>query len=399
MTGSSKAQEGLGGVPGGYMFMGVGARGLGMAGAYTAIADDATAVYWNPAGLADQNPFRVSFMHALLFMDTSFDFLAATAQTERFGSFGAALMALNSGGFEQRTVLNEVVGDFSTQDMTIMTSWSKQIRGDFSFGITYKFVTQKILTHSGNGHGFDIGFKTLLFDRLQTGLVFRNLLQPSITLATEGQRYPMQVGIGASTLVFNDQLLLSAEASKISGWGQTLFHFGAEYRIMNQAAIRIGVNKNSITFGAGFNFNAFNFGYSNVGGSDLGNSHRFSIDYAFGGFGVGAGAYPRVFSPTGEQSVTRIKLKARSRDEIASWAFAIVDAQGKSVRHFTQSGQPPKEIVWDGRDGMGALVADGLFKYVFNVQTVDGEVINAEGRLVTINSSGPQGVFASSQAE
>jgi hypothetical protein len=395
----SSAQEGLGGMPGAYMYMGVGARALGLGGAYTAIANDATAVYWNPAGLADQNPFRVSFMHAVLFMDTSLDFFAASAPTERYGSFGAALMALNSGGFEQRTALNEVVGNFNTRDVSIMASWSKQFMGNLSLGLSYKFVTQKILNYSGSGHGLDVGLKTLLFDRLSAGLVFRNLIQPNVILATDDQNYPMQMGIGASTFIINDQVLVSAEVSKISGWGEMVYHFGAEYRVMNQAAIRIGANKNSFTFGAGFNFNALDFGYSNVGGSDLGSSHRFSIDYAFGGFGVDADAYPRIFSPAGEQSVTRIRLKAKSRDQIENWMFVILDAKGKSIRQFTQSGQPPKEIVWDGRDGMGSLVKDGQFKYVFNIKTVEGRVMNSEGKLVTIDSSGPQGVFASSEEE
>ena len=399
LPGSSKAQEGIGGVPGAYMYMGVGARALGLGGAYTSIADDATAVYWNPAGLAQQNPFRVSFMHAVLFMDTALDFFAASAPTERYGSFGAALMALNSGGFEQRTALNEVVGNFNTRDMTVMASWSRQFMGNVSLGLSYKFVTQKILNYNGSGHGLDIGLKTVLFDRLHAGLVFRNLIEPSVALASDGQSYPTQVGVGASTYLINDQLLVSAEVSKISGWEEMVYHFGAEYRIMNQTAILIGVNKNSFTFGAGFNFNALDFAYSNVGGSDLGSSHRFSVDYAFGGFGVNAAAYPKIFSPSGEQSVTRIRLKAKSREDIEHWMFAIVDEQGKSVRQFTQSGKPPKEIVWDGRNGMGTLVADGRFKYVFNVRTVEGSVMNSEGKLVTIDSQGPQGVFASSEEE
>jgi hypothetical protein len=399
MPGICIGQEGLGGVPGSYMYMGVGARALGMGGAYSAVADDATAVYWNPAGLAQQNPFRVSFMHAVLFLDTALDFFAASAPTEKFGSFGAALMALNSSGFEQRTALNEVVGNFNTRDMTIMASWSKQLMGNFSFGLSYKYVTQKILNYSGSGHGLDLGLKTFLFDRINAGLVLRNLVKPSILLASEGQSYPTQIGIGASTSLVNDQLLVSAEVSKINGWGEPVFHLGAEYRVMNQAAILIGANRNSFTFGAGITFDAFDFSYSNIGGSDLGSSHRFSLDYAFGGFGVNARAYPKIFSPSGEMSVTRIRLKAKSREPIENWSFAIFDAQNKPVMEYSQAGTPPKEIVWDGRSGTGTLAADGQFHYVFKVKTMQGNVLNSEGKLVTIDSKGPQGVFASSEEE
>ena len=47
-----------------YLRMGVGARALGMGGAFTAIADDATAAYWNPAGLVKIEHIEATFMYA-----------------------------------------------------------------------------------------------------------------------------------------------------------------------------------------------------------------------------------------------------------------------------------------------------------------------------------------------
>ena len=62
---SAQAQDGLAGMPGTYLHMGVGSEALSMGKAYTAIAHDATAIYWNPAALADQNPYQVYFTHSV----------------------------------------------------------------------------------------------------------------------------------------------------------------------------------------------------------------------------------------------------------------------------------------------------------------------------------------------
>jgi hypothetical protein len=393
------AQNGTGGMPGSYLYMGVGARALGMGGAYSAVANDATAVYWNPAGLAQMNPYQVSFMHAVLFMDSSFDFIGATAPTEHWGNFGAAMLSLTSGDFEQRTALNEEVGTFSTRDMAVLFSWSKHFFDRISVGLNYKLVTQKILNHSGSGHGIDLGVKAPLVENISAGVVLRNLLTPKVTLAESPQTYPMQIGIGIARAVFDDQFLLSAEFSRISGWGNPQLSIGGEYRFMERMALRFGVNSRSITFGAGFSFDSFGVGYSNVGNVDLGASHRFSLDYAFGGFGVGAAASPEVFSPAGELNITHIKLKVKTRERAESWFFAIIDSEGETIRQFRQSGTPPDEIVWDGRDTMGQLVHDGKFSYLLDVRTAKGENLTVEGNLVSIDSSGPDGVFSMSEGD
>ena len=67
-TPCATAQTGYAGMPGSYLHMGVGARAMGMGKAYTALASDPTAVYWNPAGLATQDPYQIYVMHSTLFL-------------------------------------------------------------------------------------------------------------------------------------------------------------------------------------------------------------------------------------------------------------------------------------------------------------------------------------------
>ena len=388
---SLNAQDGYAGMPGTYLQMGAGAGALGMGKAYTALATDASAVYWNPAALADQNPYQFYFMHSALFFDTSLDFLGASMPTRKWGSFGTGVMALSSGDFEERNALNQEVGSFNMIDMAYLLSWSRKLGKQFSIGISYKMVTQKVDDYSGSGHGFDLSIRTRLADRFDIGLMVMNAIAPSMKLVNESQSFPTQLRVGAATTFMKEQLTVSTEFSKIFGWGSAFLNLGVEYRIMENLAIRTGINDKRLTLGFGFALDKVGMDYARSSVSDLGNGQQFSVKYAFGGFGVKAEAFPGVFSPMGEQNISRIKLKANSRDVISNWVFKIVDAEGKVIRSFNESGPLMEEIIWDGRDNGGVLVSDGRFSYRFEIWTQDGSKLRSEGALVAIDTAGPEG--------
>jgi len=101
LTPSISYAAATGGQPGQFLSWGAGARSLGMGKAFYAVSDDASATYWNPAGLTQLDRKEVMALHVNLFADTSYDFLSYVHPTPNLGVFGVNLTRLYSGGFEK----------------------------------------------------------------------------------------------------------------------------------------------------------------------------------------------------------------------------------------------------------------------------------------------------------
>ena len=98
-----------------FLNVGVGARGLAMGGAYTAMADDADAIYWNPAGLAQVAGHEFQVSDAELTQSTREDFFSY-AQTAGFGTFAVAGTYFDDGTLDGRDTQGHPTGSFSAAD-------------------------------------------------------------------------------------------------------------------------------------------------------------------------------------------------------------------------------------------------------------------------------------------
>ena len=155
----------------------VGSRAIGMGGAYVAVVDDATAIYWNPAGLARISKSEAVLVHTNWLVDTSFDFVAIVFPVGNRGIFGASITSLSTDDMEVRTVLlPEGTGErFSTSDISAGLSYALDLTDRFSIGVTAKYISQKIWHMSASGFAMDIGtlFKTN-FNGMTIGMSISN---------------------------------------------------------------------------------------------------------------------------------------------------------------------------------------------------------------------------------
>jgi hypothetical protein len=149
-----------------FLSVGIGPRANSMGGAYTSIASDASALYWNPAGISDLEKYQAMFTYTNLFNDLSIslDYFAMVIPAEDLGSFGISVTALDYGDMDVTTeYYPEGTGEkFSAASYAFGLSYAKTLTEWFSAGVTVKYITEEIFNSSANGFAFDAGtlFKT-----------------------------------------------------------------------------------------------------------------------------------------------------------------------------------------------------------------------------------------------
>lgn len=145
-------------------------RAAGMGNAGVAIADNAYAVFWNPAGLAGQEGTEVSFTHApwlpALGADLSFEYLAAKHSLGRIGTVGGHLTYFNLGQQTRTNSEGEELGNFRSYEIAAGVSYGVEVVNNLSVGVGTRFVYSSLTGNSevagtgtfpGKTFGVDLG--------------------------------------------------------------------------------------------------------------------------------------------------------------------------------------------------------------------------------------------------
>ena len=138
----------------------VGARATSLGGAYTSVANDVSALYWNPAGIAWNQGFQIEFSHSPWLADISHNFFGITQSIPSINSsVGFSLISMDYGEQAVRTVDRpEGTGEYyDASDMSLAVSFAMSLTERFSFGLTGKYITQKIYSATGSAFAIDVG--------------------------------------------------------------------------------------------------------------------------------------------------------------------------------------------------------------------------------------------------
>ncbi|MCZ6702526.1 MAG: PorV/PorQ family protein [Ignavibacteria bacterium] len=152
-----------------FLSMGIGPRANAMGGAFTSVVNDVSALYWNPAGMAELTKYEAMFTYTSIFkdLDINLNYFALVIPTEDLGNFGLSVTALDYGDMEVTTeFFPEGTGEkFSAASYAFGLSYARNITEWFAAGITIKYITEGIFNSSANGFAFDIGtvFNTPFF--------------------------------------------------------------------------------------------------------------------------------------------------------------------------------------------------------------------------------------------
>ena len=156
----------------------VGPRAVGMGGAFVANSDDATAFYWNPAGLASNYSREAYFNHISYFADINYDFAGFAIHIPDFGTVGTFVTVLSVGEMKVRTVENpRGTGElFDAGAFAIGVSYARNLTREFSIGINAKYIREHIWNESALGFALDIGtlYRIPVFNELRLAASISN---------------------------------------------------------------------------------------------------------------------------------------------------------------------------------------------------------------------------------
>ncbi|HEX7078619.1 MAG TPA: PorV/PorQ family protein [Candidatus Eisenbacteria bacterium] len=264
--------------------LGVGARAMGMASAYVALADDPTATYWNPAGLASMQGAQVTAMHNEWIQDFRQEYAAVGAPFGP-GTVGLAFSGYYTSELERRDDTGVLTGHFGFNDVSMAAAYAGRVAPGLDVGAAARYLREMIDQEDAKTFIFDLGAK---YRVRETGLTFGGAVQNlggDPTLVTEKIPLPRMVRLGGAyeraIPGLHGKATLSTEFRKARA-EDARFHAGGEFEYKEQVALRVGgkfgYDAEDVSFGLGLTRGRVRFDYALVPlSSNLGTTHFFSL--------------------------------------------------------------------------------------------------------------------------
>lgn len=318
-----------------FLSHGVGARALGMGSSFVSVADDATAAYWNPAGLVQIRRRAFAMMYSDSFGGAQggflskglveYNFVSYVQGVEGIGSVGFSWIRLGVDDIPHTTFVDvngngrlgdfldkdgdgikdpgelyidrpEIAGYFSNVDNALLISYARQVHPNLSIGGNLKLLRQSLFENSGNGFGLDIGLMLKPLDGLHVGAILVDATgtqirwdTPAEPVFTRDRRFRFGLSyrislpvIGKAT--FGIDLETDRKDLQTGGASERIVRFGGEYWLFNTVALRMGAEGTKLAAGAGIRLRLGEvtlFADYAFNAHDLGNSQRISISGLF----------------------------------------------------------------------------------------------------------------------
>jgi hypothetical protein len=289
-----------------FLKIGVGGRAVGMGESFVAVANDASALYWNPAGISNMEKNEIIFSHVDWPVDIQHEFIGYVHHFGGINSLGISVISLHTDDMEETTEFQPLgTGNYvSFGDIAIGLTYSRKMTDRFNVGATIKYIDETLAELHARNFLIDLGtyYRTGFgSSRFAVSVVnFGTNIQPKGTLTfRDGSRTsdfqdfspPTIFRIGFATEVIDNPKNKVTTALQLNHPNDNAenVNLGVEYCWNHILALRSGyranVDEESFTLGGGiavplklFHFN-IDFSYTNFG--RLGNATRFSAILKF----------------------------------------------------------------------------------------------------------------------
>lgn len=247
----------------------VGAKPIALGGAFTSLANNSNAVYYNPAGISQMQFREVSIFYSPApfglkeLANGSVNFVEPT----KFGTFG---LSAKTYGFELY------------KEITATLTYANNYRKKIYYGANVNYYNLKIQNYGSDATlGIDVGVLAYLTDLLRWGFSAFNLNRP--TVGTLKDKLPQVYRTGLSVQPRND-LNFVLDVEKDTRYPASV-KAGVEYTLYEMVDLRAGIGTEPTKFsgGVGFYYSLFEIGYGFYNHQDLGLTHQGTITINFGG--------------------------------------------------------------------------------------------------------------------
>ena len=261
LSGSSAFSGESAGQAGSFLRIGLGPRAKGLGDAYTAVADNAYAPYYNPAGLAFIRSREAALSYGLLSFDRTFTYAGFARPLPPQAGFAIGVLQSGFKDSDVRLSNGETTGEnIEDTQYTVFLGFGIRFTDKFAIGITPKLIYSKVYDVSASSVGVDFGAMYKPLPRLTLGFAVHELGQsldysrdasgfgnektsdelPRVTKLGAAYILPLQGSV--KSLLFVSDLEMNSDQS--SKW-----HCGIEASIMDKWFVRAGLDDVDLTAG------------------------------------------------------------------------------------------------------------------------------------------------------
>ncbi|MCD4651805.1 MAG: hypothetical protein K8S56_08485 [Candidatus Cloacimonetes bacterium] len=312
---------------GDFLQIGLGVKAIGMGYAYTGVADDGSAIYFNPAGIGQIRDIQFELSHAFLFKNLatydSFTGIIPLPNNVSIAANWTRLTVPDIPFFSENYLLGTTVDQrsafidlhlpgqtseyFDDTDDIYQFTFAKNIHHDLNLGWYFfkvpvdlyfaanvKYIKRDIRTHTGTGTGFDLGVLTrtnlailLDIDRLgdiSFGTTFKDLGGTTVTWDTESKHedeilQTRRAGVALFQPIpqWNTNVVL---ASDINFEYSEVWNYGLDIEYKKLVSLRAGMTNKDFTSGLSLNLFRFTMDYAFVTNS-LGFTNRVGLRFRY----------------------------------------------------------------------------------------------------------------------
>lgn len=266
----------------------VGAGPAAMGSAYSALATDAYAPVWNPAGLGFMPDTEVAAQHLSYLQSIYYEFASFAHPVGDGKAFGLSAQYLGSGDIQGTGPNDEPIGAYSNRFASYNLAYGQRLGSSLAFGMTGKWINEKLADVSANAYAADLGLLYKATERLQGALTVTNV-GSSLKFVDQADPLPMAVHLGAAGQPW--PFLKLAGEGVYSRSGLLSGRAGAEWSPLEMIGIRAGYKTDTtkglsplagLTVGLGLRIWGQEFAYAWLPYGDLGDTQYISMLLRFG---------------------------------------------------------------------------------------------------------------------